>query len=277
MHRRDGLYHQQQAVLRNNRSDINSIWQFTQIGWSWRRRTAKSFRKTLTLIFIGIFHFLAFGAAGLLSSHITTAGDQVLGGRNANCGDFSDAYTAHMVSDQLIYQSSAIDASQHYVRNCLGSGDYQSVECGIYKRMEFNWTSSYIPCPFNDLCLGPENSSLHLETGLIDSRDDMGINGGDEERIQWRKNVTCSPITTMGYQNTGTSNMTYLSTNYEGRNSFNYTALYYGASSYFLDKLPINTAVPLDPILTNATYIYTNFYDIAMPTYTPKKYLWDTE
>ncbi|KUJ19581.1 uncharacterized protein LY89DRAFT_717054 [Mollisia scopiformis] len=47
------------------------------------------------------------------------------------------------------------------------------------------------------MCLGPTNSTLHLDTGLVDSRADLGINGQD--RTQWRKKMSCVPITTDGY------------------------------------------------------------------------------
>ena len=33
---RDALYHQQQALLRNNLSDNRAIWQFSALAWGWR-------------------------------------------------------------------------------------------------------------------------------------------------------------------------------------------------------------------------------------------------
>jgi hypothetical protein len=124
------------------------------------------------------------------------------------------------------------------------------------------------------MCLGPINSSLYLDSRLIDSRDDLGINSRDEDRVQWRKNTTCIPITTTGYQKNGTSSIAYQSMTYIGQNNFNYTALFYGPNW----DSPGSLAAPLDPVLKkNATYINTNFYDIAIPNYMPSNHLWDTE
>jgi hypothetical protein len=270
MYNRDGLFHQQQALLRNNKSDINGIWQFTLVGWVWRKRITGSFRKSVSLIVIGILHFMAFGAAGVLSSHITTTGNQVLLSRSLKCGPWNETDNSLFWT---LYLDSSTSSSQQYVQNCLSGTGQQSPECSLYKRMQLKWSSTSVPCPFDGMCLGPPNSSLHMDTGFIDSRDDLGINSRDEDRIQWRKNATCIPITTSGYMKNGTSSITYQSSTYIGQNAFNYTALFYGPNW----NSPANIAAPLDPVLSNATYVNTNFYDIAMTIFTPTKDLWSTE
>jgi hypothetical protein len=70
------------------------------------------------------------------------------------------------------------------------------------------------------MCLGLVNSSVEFDTGLIDSRDDFGINVDDSNRVQFPKAITCTPITGQRYIENG-------STSYNSM-VFNYSAAFYG-------------------------------------------------
>ena len=83
---KDGLYHQQQATLRNNASDAGTSWHIAKIGWSWRTQTSKSISRSMWLIFLGLIHLLLFAAAGILSSHIVIVGNEVLLAASSTCG-----------------------------------------------------------------------------------------------------------------------------------------------------------------------------------------------
>lgn len=52
----------------------------------------KSIQRSLILLFIGIFHLLAFGAAGVLSSHFTTVNNEVLLAPSQSCGVVSVSF-----------------------------------------------------------------------------------------------------------------------------------------------------------------------------------------
>jgi len=103
-----------------------------------------------------------------------------------------------------------------------------------------------------------------MDTGLIDSREDLGINGRDRDRVQWRKTATCIPITTNGYSKNGTSSIKLIDNRYDGSSTCNYTALFYG---YNAPTPTVPQGRVTDPILQNATYIYTNFLDFKSKTH----------
>jgi hypothetical protein len=265
---RGGAYHQEQAVLRNNVSDINSLWQLTKIWWSWRSGSSWRARPSFNLFFLGLLHLAAFGAAGILAFRITGAGNQVLIARSSNCGPWypifaplSDVPKAKMDAFQSYLDIIAV-ASEDYVQNCLA--DPRSLpECGKYQTRQLNWTSTKISCPFGELCLGPANSTLQMTTGLLDSRDDFGINSGNEDRVHLRKVATCIPITADGYTSNGTTTIYYTNMMREpGAITVNYTAAFYGATGLNLSDVGI-----LDPGLQNMTYMYTNFREAATPYY----------
>ncbi|KUJ23520.1 uncharacterized protein LY89DRAFT_184506 [Mollisia scopiformis] len=261
---RDGLFHQQQAILRNDTSDIGTVWWFTRMAYAWRSRTQKISRRSIGVILIAILHLVAFGAASVLASHITTTDDQVLGVRSPYCGawalDTSDPFDSSTYIPYATYMETTMQTSDKYVQDCLVQG--QSLpECKTFKQLGFNWTSSTNqPCPFDDMCLGSGDNSLHLDTGLLDSSRDFGINGKAEDRIQWRKTATCVPITTSGYSKHGASTMTYDRFNDKGTSNFTYTAVFYGPNADFnLSSMGIT-----DPNLINSIYILTNYQDVEI-------------
>lgn len=196
----DGLYHQQQATLRNNSSDIATVWRLASIGWAWRSRGVRSTRKSSVLVVTGLCHLLAFGAAGLLSSHFTTVGNEVLLAQNPACGAYlllNTTEAENQTGNIEVYLKNSVQTSQQYVQHCL---DQQATlpQCNRLERSRLSWTSeSNVPCPFTGgLCLGGANSSVYFDSGLIDSREDLGVNGDDSSRVQYRKTATCNPLIT---------------------------------------------------------------------------------
>jgi hypothetical protein len=71
---RDGLHHQQQAILRNDTSDFSSIWQLLNVGFAWRRqKTIHPLRRSIALAGWALLHFLLFAFAGIFSTLISAS------------------------------------------------------------------------------------------------------------------------------------------------------------------------------------------------------------
>lgn len=277
---KNGFFHQQQAALRNNSSSAHSLWFFAQIGWSWRSNSVNSPRKTLPFVLIGIFHLLIFSAASIFSAYLTILDNEVIVRRSPYCGPLSSTpcIAGETPLPLLVYsgsyQTAILEKSGYRAQNCLAARGTLP-ECTAFKDLQLNWTSTKVACPFGDLCLGPENSSFYMDTGMINSRNDLGFNARDEDHVLWRRNATCSPITTQGYTRTGMSsiNYTYSEGQIEYPNEtsrsvpFHYTAMFYGPN-------PTRPTKITDTLLKNATYFYTNFREAAGDTFkiTPTVY-----
>ena len=255
---KDGLYHQQQATLRNNSSDIATVWRLASISLAWRSHGIRSTRKSFVLVVTGLCHLLAFGVAGLLSSHFTTVGNEVLLAQNPACGAYlllNTTEAANQTGNVEVYLKNSVQTSQQYVQHCLAQ-QANLPQCNRLERSRLSWTSkSNVPCPFTGgICLGPVNSSLYFDSGLIDSREDLGVNGNDASRVQYRKTATCNPLTTNGH--VLVTNSTF------GSNVVGLAAAFYGPNV----ELPA-TEAGAGESLQNATYFnvdiseYKTVYD----------------
>jgi hypothetical protein len=277
---KSGLHHQQQAILRNNTSDVKNLWQLTILWWSWRTIASRAFNNSIGLILVGFLHLAIFGATGVLSSHITVVGSQVLVASNPNCGPWKQELiprdpAAPPSQDEVAhdsYEQQRVTASEQYLQSCI-KGQESLPECNRFQLLRLNWTSETVPCPFQDLCLGPPNSSLRMDTGLLDSREDLGINGGENDRVKLRRTVTCSPITTKGYTRSGTTSLDYRVFNRNntfGHTTINYTAAFYGASNVKTGLVGLG-----DSTLENITSLLSNFREVATIYYNKKSSLYD--
>ncbi|CZR58417.1 uncharacterized protein PAC_08309 [Phialocephala subalpina] len=161
------------------------------------------------------------------------------------------AGTLTQYTDFNAYRRENVDLSRKYVTDCL-NGYQASPQCNVFKRNQLSFTTSRnSSCSFSSkMCLGPEYGSLYLDTGLLGSRDDFGVNSKRSDRVLYRKTMSCSPIATEGYIVSGNST-------WNGR-GYNYTAAYYGPNNYML--------LSLDEFgsLINATYVHSDYKQLAL-------------
>lgn len=72
--------------------------------------------------------------------------------------------------------------------------------CNLYVKPRLPLVSTRgIACPFGDNICKLENDNLIMDTGLLDSLNDLGINSVPQHRFQFRMVYTCAPLKTQGY------------------------------------------------------------------------------
>lgn len=189
----DGLFHQQQALLRGDANDLTAVLRFTEVSWAWRKRSTHPILRSLPFIVTGFLHFLAFTAAGIFSSKVVAPHSDVLLA-SSTCGQFAflsqeatqSAYTAEAYYGQ--YMSSNWRAGEKFVTNCYdfsSPATDKSTSCLAPGKALIPWTTSNISCPFDDqICAGGQ--AVAFDTGHIDSHMHLGINSPPEHRVTVR-------------------------------------------------------------------------------------------
>ena len=161
---------------------------------------------SLAFVAMGILYIAAFGIAGLFSSRIVITDHSVLV-RSDVCGDWplSDQFARfnfnNFSSPPAVLQeqeSYAIDTRQYltdslaYVQECY---PVPSPDCEGYIVGALNQTINMnASCPFDDsLCL---TEAIAIDTGHLDSAIDLGINAKPEDRVWYRKFISCAVLST---------------------------------------------------------------------------------
>lgn len=276
-HPQDAIYHQQQAILRNTSQPAGVSWAMFKLLWFWTESTTKSKMRILTFVFTGLAYVGAFAVAGIFSSKISDTNSQVLLNPSPNCGlwpypylrlfdpakrsfeDYSWEFTQYATNFNQLAQKSHV-----YVSECYNSTDSDpSTPCLPYGKSRIAWTTDLsAQCPFDEgMCL---TDAIQFDSGYLNSYTHLGINT-KHDRVEYRRVMTCAPITTDGYMsgyvNATNLNITddYASTLYEGDMWLKYA---YGQSLLFND---------------NTTYAYSNFsFDLSQGFWLPYR-IYDLE
>jgi hypothetical protein len=200
---RDGLYHQRQALLRNASNAETGFVTLFRLAWAWRRIASGAWRRILPLL---VFTFLCVCgwavATGFSSKVSTTAGEEVLIS-SPNCGTLNGYLDLNLSDIQSLYNpymAKIIQTSASYAQQCYSSNTSGALGCDTFVQKRLATTViANASCPFSGGICQSNNSNLILDTGLLDSNDDFGLNAPSDQRFQYRRVVQCAPMVTQGY------------------------------------------------------------------------------
>ncbi|KAL8811575.1 MAG: hypothetical protein Q9200_001692 [Gallowayella weberi] len=194
----DVLHQQLQVTFRNAGSASAAAWQFTQLFWYWRKLPVRPLARVLPFLFLALLNMVFFIVAGIFSSQVTkAAGNEVLI-QSRRCGllnlTLDPSSQRGSVAVGNLETNDTMTAST-YSQACYGNGQ-NPLQCNRYIRPSLPWTTvSNATCPFtHSLCYYGATSAYLMDSGLLDSHRDLGINAPSSDRVQYRKITTCSPI-----------------------------------------------------------------------------------
>ena len=191
----DGLHHQEQAILRNADGPASASWELAKSAWYWRKIAVNPLIRTLPAICLALLNLALFGVAGIFSSEVTkAAGNETLilshtcGRLNATMG--STPTQVNEANFGLLEVNDTLTATT-YSRACYGNIE-NNLQCNQYARQSLHWqTNQNASCPFtSDLCWYGGTAAYEMDSGRLDSHDDIGINAPKSHRVQYRKVTT---------------------------------------------------------------------------------------
>lgn len=207
-------------VLRNSSSAAAGCWTVYQLAWTWRRDAKGVLARTLPALIFSAVSFCAFTVAGGFSSSISSGvGNEVLLD-GTHCGAvYTGALSIDDASTLQSYIARTINNAANYAQQCYSVNATGIFDCTTFIRDHIGATiDNQAACPFHDAICRSNDSNIRLDSGYIDSREDLGLNMPDDQRIFFRQVLHCAPLNTEGLaRNTSTS-------------SDNYTQYWYGPS-----------------------------------------------
>ncbi|CEI62474.1 unnamed protein product [Fusarium venenatum] len=182
----DGLYYQRQVILRNIKSAPAAAWLFLQQAWYWRGIVRSSLARTIPLALFCIMYSVGFAILAVFSSQISDSASVYRLLHSPNCG-------FQMTDD--VYQKATFDNQRAalYSKECYGNTS--SPICDTLPTRRLDWANSSTECPFGGrVCLGVP--AFKMESGMIDTHHDLGLNNPQKNRLKYKRQTTCSPLDT---------------------------------------------------------------------------------
>lgn len=110
----DGLYHQQQVILRTSPTPGGASWVFLKQIWPWRRRAPHAFWRTLPWAILSLIYLAAIGVAAIFSSEISKSPGSLRLIDSENCGIWTleadseysqEAFLVKSTNDRYVWMS----------------------------------------------------------------------------------------------------------------------------------------------------------------------------
>lgn len=203
------LRQQQQALLSNTHSPSSTLTTLVKLALTWKGTGTKgALSSSAALITIAASYLAVLFGAGLLSSRVQLSSDEVLV-VGQTCGWLGRLETRPtegegLSEEEFINHRAATMAwgrwtasqSLDYFRNCYlenGLAGNSNV-CRLFTAKNIQVHSEEeVDCPFSDdIC--DDKAAIRMDTGLIDSNTDLGINTGPGDRLWFRRVMTCAPV-----------------------------------------------------------------------------------
>ncbi|EMD67266.1 hypothetical protein COCSADRAFT_188049 [Bipolaris sorokiniana ND90Pr] len=202
--KQDGVYHQRQAILRNQSLALNAVLDLCRLSYAWRDRAKRSQQRILPVILIASAISVGSVAAGLLSSRILTNSNQEVLIAGRNCGIYvsdPDSQLSPLEPLLLYHSQRAVDAFT-YAMQCYHRGDtIQNELCETFARPKLPFTSDRnASCPFAGEICKSDFGNILLDSGLLHSQVHLGLN--QDPQFTLRHQTHCAPLKTAGFTDT---------------------------------------------------------------------------
>ncbi|GAM88114.1 hypothetical protein ANO11243_061450 [Dothideomycetidae sp. 11243] len=207
---RDGLHHQMQVVLRSTRTPQSAAGMFVHLWWNWRGVLPDACRRCWSWVAFASLFFILTLAGSVMVGFVTWSEQDIRRRLPKKCGLnlFESSTMSVTALDDYTFQTlnETLQAAS-YVQRCYNplAG---SVGCGGFVKQSLELTTNANePCPFPGYCQDGEMSAFSVSTGLIDSREHLGVNTNDSGRVAFQKRQTCAPLVLKDFLNISNSSI----------------------------------------------------------------------
>jgi hypothetical protein len=197
----DGLFRQQQVLLRTLPNPGSLLADSTKLWLFWRKRVNRAFLRSLMPLLLGVAFWIGTIAVGVLSSYIVTGnGLQVLI-NSPLCGPLNIDTTTGDYFDNANalrpLEAKVVASSKSYADDCYQTNSLLPTRCGVFIQPYIPFTQKRTTCPFeSSMCAEMEFPAMQFDSGLVDLNDGFGTNLGNDDRVKFRRSTTCAILDT---------------------------------------------------------------------------------
>ena len=191
----DGLYRQQQALLRTFPSAGTLLWESLKLLRVWKdtRHRGKSQRLALHHLLgqalVAVIFTAGFLAASVFSSQAISGTDIEVLVKSPYCGLIPPK---SQTSEADAYSNKVASFSTRYAEDCYIDNDKAPSRCNIFVHPRLPMTVTNESCPFEESVCATQ--AVSIDSGLLDLNDAFGLNLKENDRMKLRTKMSCSVL-----------------------------------------------------------------------------------
>lgn len=193
---RSAFHHQNQALLRSGSPAFSFAQKMMRILWAWKGVRGRGYKVGFGMVAFAVAFGTCTIVASLFSSQVTNT-DSVVLVLPTHCGWPPHNHDEDNLIEALSLYIPGIkifENSRAYAQKCYGlTAGPNGASCNFFVKPALERTIKRdIDCPFSPgIC---ESKGITLTSGYIDSHEDLGINAAPEDRIRFRKSLSCAVL-----------------------------------------------------------------------------------
>ena len=195
----DGLFWQQQALLRTLPTPFALAADSVQLWWRWKE-SHRALLRSLTQILLAISFIIGSLAASIFSSYLVKTSNIEILVSSPKCAllNLTDLGYGYLETTMPILRS--------YAEDCYQPGSFLPARChNIFTRPSISIAKTRTSCPWlSSMCLqapipGGEQPAVALDTGMVDMGPQLGANFPRKDSVKFRRVTTCSILPLEGH------------------------------------------------------------------------------
>ena len=185
----DGLFRQQQVLLRTLPTSSTLIAESLKLWYTWRHVSNRAFTRTLAHSTVSLIFLLGSLAVSIFSSYIVSTSNLEVLVSSPHCGYFRDSFSQG-------YYASVSTTADTYAQNCFQNVTLLPSRCNVYTRPNVPFSMEMIPCPFDQaICL---SDAVAFDSGVVGLNSAIGFNLASKDDVGYRKRTTCAMLNLAG-------------------------------------------------------------------------------
>ncbi|KAF1957462.1 hypothetical protein CC80DRAFT_470752 [Byssothecium circinans] len=191
----DGLFWQQQALLRTMPTPTAFLADSFKLSWRWRSKLPCPLLRSSLLLVFAVCFVVSSIAGGISTSYVVDNSNIEVLVNGPMCGhiNYTRVYGNQSTSPLIAGLGESI---QSYVANCYQNRSSLPAPCqNTFSRPRIPFTTVPSSCPWNtSMCAPGETPAVAMDSGLLDMRTHFGLNVEAKDTVKFRRRDTCNVL-----------------------------------------------------------------------------------
>ncbi|KAF2736964.1 hypothetical protein EJ04DRAFT_562032 [Polyplosphaeria fusca] len=197
----DGLFWQQQALLRTLPTPTSMIADTVKLYWVWRGKVQQPLSRSMLPLLAGIFFAFAALAGGIFSSYVVDTTNLAILVDSPLCAMINLTALNNGGNGIDTLSSNLQGIIDTYSRNCYINTTYSPAQCrNVFIKPKIPFAVDAAPCPWNSsMCSTDALPAMSMDSGLLDVNKYFGLNVEGKDGVKFRRKTTCNVLPIQGH------------------------------------------------------------------------------
>ncbi|KAL5380203.1 hypothetical protein DPSP01_008004 [Paraphaeosphaeria sporulosa] len=197
----EGLFWQQQALLRTMPTPAAFLADSFKLSWAWRSRVSHSVLRSLPVLAFALFFTIGSIAGGISTSYAVDNSNIEVLVNSPFCGRINHTKIFSGNQQGVSILATHGDSIQSYATNCYQNGSSLPAVCrNTFHRPNITFSAEPAPCPWNEtMCSGEGSNAIVMDSGVLDMRMHFGLNIAEKDTVKLRRRTTCNVLPREGH------------------------------------------------------------------------------